>query len=216
MTDSSIKNLILLIISFNCLNCHSGNPANYLKANLQRDTLSINNQAFIKISKDSTFKALINISGDTIIPRQEYYVRAHFLDINKDGFQDLRIFLFSNTPNDCENYFFEAQTKTFRRILRCNLDVKKIEGINLYYSYNRAGCADNNWESHLTTIENWSEKKTGEMRAKGCGDNDDGIYVYKVNEGKQKLIQKLPIVYGNDKWIFIENYWKKNYRLFHQ
>lgn len=76
-----------------------------------------------------------------------------------------------------------------------------------------------NWESHLSKIENWKEVNIGFINAKGCGDKDDGIYIYKVNDSVEKLIKAMPMkIFDNNgkdnKWDFIKDYWTRNYKTF--
>ena len=80
------------------------------------------------------------------------------------------------------------------------------------------GCSDNNWESHLSKIENWKEISIGHIETLGCGDKRDGIYIYKTNGESEILLNVLPIdslIRSTDKWSFIERYWERNYLKFY-
>lgn len=189
------------------------------------DSLKINDQEFIKTLKDGKFNCLLSIKGDTVVKSEDYYLEAKFLDIDEDGYKDIRVFVFSNNPNQCDNYLFDQKLKTFKLIENCDLDIRKIKGTDFFYSYNRAGCADMNWESHLSKIENYKLVDYGYIYGQGCDfeieKNAQVIDIYKVNNlitGDKKLIKKLPyqkyIKEFGDKWDFIEKYWIKNYKTF--
>jgi hypothetical protein len=111
--------------------------------------------------------------------------------------------------------------KTFRIIENCGLDIKKIEETQFYYSYNGAGCADMNWESHLSKIENHKLVNYGYMYGKDCDfeikENQQVIEIYKIidsNKDEMKLIKTLSylkcIPKPENKWDFIEKYWLQN------
>ena len=135
---------------------------------IQIDTIKINDQKFIQTLKDSNFNCLLSLEGDTIVKSEDYYFKAEYLDIDKDGYKDIRVFAFSNTPNQCDNYLFDKTLKTFKLIENCDLDIQKIKGTDFFYSYNRVGCADMNWESHLSKIENCKLVDYGYIYGQGC------------------------------------------------
>jgi hypothetical protein len=232
-------NIILLILLISC-NSKTSNksikkdkiPASVTKnnfeydtGNIQADTLLINKQQYIRILRDNKFNCLLSRKGDTIVKSEDYYFKVDFLDIDEDGYKDIRIFTFSNTPNQCDNYLFDRKLKTFKLIENCGLDIQKIKGTQFYYSYNRAGCADLNWESHLSKIENYELVNYGYIIGHGCDfevkKNVQSIDIYKIIDSKKyekKLIKSLPylkhIPKNDDKWDFIEKYWKKNIKVF--
>ncbi len=192
---------------------------------IQIDTLKINDQKFIQTLKGSNFNCLMSLQGDTIVRSEDYYFKAEFLDIDEDGYKDIRVFAFSNTPNQCDNYLFDKKLKTFKLIENCDLDIQKIKGTKFFYSYNRAGSADMNWESHLSKIENNKLVDCGYMYGQGCDfeieKNPQIIEIYKVSNSdtdEKILIKKLPyqkhIKEFGDKWEFIENYWTRNCKTF--
>jgi hypothetical protein len=189
------------------------------------DTLLINNRQYIQVLKDNRFNCLVSMQGDTIVKPEDYYFEATFLDIDEDGYKDMRVFAFSNTPNQCSNYLFERELKTFKLIENCDLDIKKLKGTPFYYSCNSAGCADMNWESHLGKIENHKLVNYGYINGQGCDfevkKNPQVIEIYKLSDSGRdgkKLIKSLPylkhISKNNDKWAFIEKYWKQNVKTF--
>ena len=152
---------------------------------IHQDTITINNKYYIQTSKDDRFNCLLSMQGDTIIKSEDYYFEAKFLDIDEDGYKDIRVFAFSNTPNQCDNYLFDKTLKTFRLVENCDLDIQKIKGTDFYYSYNRAGCADMNWESYLSKVENYKLVDYGYIYGQGCDfevkDNPQVIEIYKID-----------------------------------
>ena len=192
---------------------------------VQFDTLNINDQNFIQTLKDGRFNCLLSIQGDTIVKPEDYYFESKLLDINEDGYKDIRVFAFSNTPNQCDNYLFDQKIKTFKIVEECYLDIKKMIGTDFFYSYNRGGCADMNWESHLSKIKNYKLVDYGYIYGKGCDfeieNNPQVIEIYKMlnsDTNEKKLMKKLPykkhIKEFGDKWDFIEQYWAENYKAF--
>jgi hypothetical protein len=82
-----------------------------------------------------------------------------------------------------------------------------------------------NWESYLSKIEDYKLINIGYINGQGCDEdvkeNPQTIEIYKISgnrEENKKLVEKLPylkyIPEFGDKWDFINNYWKKNYRKF--
>jgi hypothetical protein len=193
--------------------------------NIQIDTLQINNQQYIQFSRSNKFNCLLSIKGDTLIKSEDYYFEAEFLDINEDGYKDIQISLFTNNPNDRENYLFDKKHNSFKLIENCERYIQKIKGTNFYYSYNRTGCSDMNWESYLSKIENYKLVNYGYIYGQGCDyeikSNPKIIEIYKVlnsDTDEKVLIKKLPyqkyIKEFSEKWDFIKIYWTTNYNAF--
>ncbi|KUJ61002.1 hypothetical protein AR687_14845 [Flavobacteriaceae bacterium CRH] len=187
---------------------------------IQIDTLQINGLKFIQTSKDDKFNSLVNTKGDTIIKAEDYYFQAEFLDINKDGYKDIRVYFFSSKPNLCTNYLFDKNRNTFRQIENCELDIQKLNGTEFYYSYNSVGCSDMDWESHLSKIKDNKLVNYGFINGKGCDfeikENPQVIEIYKITNSEKdemKLITSLPYLKNipkfEDKWDFIQKYWKQ-------
>jgi hypothetical protein len=217
-----MRALISIFLLLPCTVCKS-QSAKTLKQT--KDTLILNHQKFVRTFKDKKLQSLTTLSGDAVLKNGDYYSNVEFVDINADGYKDIRAFVFSNTPNQCENYLYDKVNKTFRQIEACNLDIQLIKGTKFYYSYNRAGCADMNWESYLSKIENFKLVSLGYIYGQGCDfqikENPQEIKIYKItNPDKEEkvLFKKLPyrqyIPKFEDKWDFIENYWKKNWQTF--
>jgi len=191
------------------------------------DTIKINNKQFIKNENNDRFYCLLSIDGDTIVKAQNFYHSIEILDINEDGYQDIRISIISNTPNQCDNYLFNNQVKKFIQIENCGLDIQKITGTDFYYSYLHAGCSDQNWKSYLYKIKNYKLIEYGYIFGQGCDfnieDNPQIIEIYKINSynsNEEILIKKLPykkyINKYNDKFTFIKKYWSENCKTYNQ
>ena len=86
-----------------------------------KDTLILNHQKLIQTFKDKKLQSLITLLGDTVLKNGDQYSDIKFLDINDDGYMDIRTFVFSNTPNQCENYLYDKENKTFRLVEDCDL-----------------------------------------------------------------------------------------------
>ena len=192
---------------------------------VKNDTIIINHRSFIQTLENEKFGCLVSIKGDTVIKYADYYHQIEVLDIDEDGYKDIRVFVISNTPNKCDNYFFDKNISTFKKIENCDLDIQKIKGTGFYYSYNRAGCADMNWESYLSKIEAYELVSYGYILGKGCDfevkNNPQTIKIYKIinsNTDEKVLIKQMPylkyITRFSDKHSFIKKYWKQNFNAF--
>lgn len=212
---------ILFVIFILFYSCKQNSIKKEENKNIKIDTLQVNNNSLIRKLKDNRFNCLLTLKGDTIIKSQDCYSKIIFLDINKDSYKDIRVNAFRNTPNQCDNYFYDRKSKTFNLIENCYLDIKKIKGTEFYFSYNRLGCSDLNWESYLSKIEEFKLVNYGYMNGQGCDfkakENPQMITIYKVldtNYENNKFIEKLPylkqISKNDDKFNFIEKYWKQN------
>ena len=163
---------------------------------------------------------LLSTKGKIIIRPEDFYFELQLRDINKDGFNDVQINIMGNDPYQFDVYFYDPAIKSFRKIENCMTELQKLEETNFYYSYNKGGCAGQNWESHLSKIENWMEDRSGKLYFNNCGDEEDGIFIYKVvPKGEDQLIDSIPISKfrkegKNDEWTYIKKYWIKNYKLF--
>ena len=101
------------------------------KSNVQRkdtigihiDNLQINNQQYVQILKGNRFNCLLSMQGDTLVKSEDNYFEAKFLDIDEDSCKDIRVFAFSHTPNQCDNYLIDKKLKIFKLIENCDLDI---------------------------------------------------------------------------------------------
>ena len=206
--------IFLLIINLFITSCKKNDLKN---VSYQYDTVFINHQKFIATFFHNKFSSLYSIEKkDTVIKSQDYFFRLDTLDINDDGFKDLRIFIVSNTPNDCENYFFNHSNKSFVKIENDFSDFTKIKNTPYYYSYERAGCSDDNWVSYLIKIEDFKTTEIAKMIGTGCSSADKkSICIFKIHDKKDSLIANLDytknISHIGKKWQFIKTYWENKY-----
>lgn len=191
----------------------------------KNDTFVINSQQLILTIENARFQSLTTLSGDSILKDMGYYSKVEFIDIDADGYKDIRAFVVSNTSNQCENYLFDKKQKAFRLLQNCDLDIQLIEGTKFYYSYNGAGCGNLNWESYMGRIGNCKFIPIAYINRQGC-DFDiqrkpQEILIYKITDpvtATKILVSRLPytkfIPQFGDKWKFIESYWQKNWVTF--
>jgi hypothetical protein len=162
---------------------------------------------------------IVNAKKDTVVRLQPSFMDFKFNDFNKDGYKDLMLDLAGNIPDNCRLFLYVPKQQTFREVKGFD-DLPlplRIAGTNYFYSYSRAGCADETWVSYLFYIKNYKAIKIGYINGEGCGIND-GIFIYRLSGGKKKLIKRLPLDtignYKDYKWGFLKQYWTKNYRRF--
>lgn len=183
------------------------------------DTLDLMGSVIIAVKNEDRPYCLLDEKGDTLLKWADYYHREELVDFNLDGYTDVRVWIFSNNTQ-CENFLFDTASRKFRHIKNCWLDIERMKGTPYFYSYDGAGCADMNWESHLSKIENWALEEVGLMDVHACGDKQDGIRVYKISEeGKDSLILSMPVKKWdnngkNNKFAFAKAYWQKNHKAF--
>ena len=143
-----------------------------------------------------------------------------FKDFNNDGFKDIFIEFFSNTPGDCDLYLYNPALKGFTHVAGISSYPApiKIPGTKYYYSYHHSGCADENWDSDLFFIKNYKVVCIGNISGDACNLTEPGIFIYRERGDNHKLVKRFKInvieKYKGYKWEFIERYWKKNYQKF--
>ena len=169
---------------------------------------------------DRSHFVLLNSQGDTVLhPEGDYYMSFTFPDFNHDGYKDILLEVISNTPGQYELFLYSPKSHKFEEVKDFYdfATPEPIKGTRYYYSYNRAGCADNTWESYLFYIENYKPVRVGYINGEGCGIKD-GIFIYRQRGGKKILTETLPLKtiekYKEYKWGFLKSYWTKYYRKF--
>jgi hypothetical protein len=185
----------------------------------QTKTALINGKRYIGHFDYSNFYVL-NSKQDTILNfSNENLVGFEFKDFNKDGNQDIFLEWGGNMPDRYSLYVFVSLTGGFKELQHFSdfPSAASIKGTKYYYSYYRAGCADNAWGSHLFYVKNYKAIKVGNIKGEGCGIKD-GIYIYKVSGDMKELVKTLPLntieKYKDYKWGFIKQFWTKNYSSF--
>ncbi len=206
--------LFLSACSFNSTNKKTKGKE-FTEGNIQLDTLQINDLKFVQTLKNNRFHCLKTISGDTIVQFEDFYFKLEILDLNEDGFKDLRVLIVSNSPTQCNHYLFDTKSSSFIQIKNSDLMVEKIPNTNYYYSYFKTGCAGLDFGSYLSKLENFTFIDIAYIAENGC-DSDTinspiNVEVYKVFPN---LDQKLLKTYSYNEFVGVDMYWKENYKKF--
>lgn len=97
----------------------------------------------------------------------------------------------------------------------------RIGGTHYFFSYHRSGCADLDWDSDLFYFRDFKAVRLGNISGVGCPVDEQekgAIYIHKIRDTQEILVKKFPISiidhYPNNKWGFVEQYWKRNYARF--
>lgn len=159
--------------------------------------------------------------ADTIHRNGLLYIQ--FLDFDGDGNADILMDYIGNNSS----YFLYLYDPVHVRFRSIEGYISFPDAVHLdtdpqyYYSYHRAGCADENWVSDLFRIDDYKIVQLGHIEGKGCSfeeeKNPPVIEIYKVkgnDEDNAVLMEKLPyrqyIPDFGDKWDFIHGYWNKH------
>lgn len=158
-------------------------------------------------------------TGDILYKNDNNPSEYLLTDFNEDGYLDIELHFMTNVPGINELLIFDPEFKSFKEIENFSSfpSSLKIKGTDLFYSYHRSGCADANWDSDLFYFKENIAIKIGNIHAIECdNENDNGIYIYKVNGENKKQIKLIPIEKKDfdNKWDFIEKYWTENYTEF--
>ena len=169
--------------------------------------------------KEYKFFALKSSNGQILYQNDNNPSEFIFTDFNEDGFSDIELHFMTNVPNVNEILIFNPELKSFTEIENFSSFPAsvKIKETNLYYSYQRSGCADYNWESDLFYLQENKAITIGNIQAIECeNESNRGIYFYKVSGEEMEQLEYIPIEKKNfeDKWEFLENYWTENYKKF--
>lgn len=150
-----------------------------------------------------------------------------FIDFNKDKNIDILLTYIGNNSS-YDLYLFDKSENKYKLLDgydRFSEAIQLKTNPKYYFSYQRAGCADMNWVSDLFYIDNFKTVYVGHIYGQGCTTDEKeiplGIKIYKIykNDNVNKtLIEKLPYTKNipkfDHKWMFIKNYWNKNYGKF--
>ena len=225
--------ILLFFFLFSCKNetsksngSVSNKTSNKIKTQfkeIKSDTLIVNNLKFIieQFKEENLNFSLIilNEKFDTIYKHNDFIDEYKITDFNNDGYQDIELDYITNVPGIVDVLLFDLTSGKFQIIeeLGNYPSSIKIKNSEYYYSYERAGCADYNWESNLFYISDYKCVKIGNITGKGCGyEKRNGIFINKIVDNEEVEINwiKRDTGYYDDKWEFIENYWTKNHLKF--
>jgi hypothetical protein len=163
---------------------------------------------------------IINRKNDTVYIHRNYATNGFELeDFDNDGILDIRMYQLSNIGGISELIMFNKASKSFQEVLNFIdfADPKKIKNSAFWYSYQRAGCADVNWESKLFKIVDFRAIEVGEINGIFCEhEPKKGIFIYRIT-GKQKSLihsENKWLEKFRDRWVYMEDFWTKNYKKF--
>lgn len=169
------------------------------------------NHIYVLTQQDTTLLT----DNEAIVPQG-----VRLVDLNSDGNQDVIVNLYSNTPGDQLHFLFDPGAHRFVPLRNADYyaNATPLEGADLCWSYNRAGCADYNWESWLFGIKGDSAFSLGHMLADQCPETEYPrviTYLSKREENESRM-DSIPgdtsLTFFHRKWDFIERYWSKNYQ----
>lgn len=158
---------------------------------------------------------------NSIIDRDSNYIQNWGTeDFNGDGFSDIRYSYSMNTPGVDRLLLFIPKSKTFEEVPNFIdfASAKKVGETGFYYSYRKAGCADQNWISKLFIIDELQCVEKGWIHGRGCSEKygPTGIYTYRTLGVTRVPVDTFlrPQGHYEDKWEFIEEYWMERYTEF--
>lgn len=147
------------------------------------------------------------------------FEKVEFKDFDKDGYKDLVIAYRSNVPEIYDLFLYNKSSKKFIQVKEFSEYPNSInlKGTNLFYSYHRSGCADEEWDSDLFKIVNFKVIKIGNINGRGCDDKPK-ILITKITGKHESAVKEFPITeidkFKDYKWGFIVWYWRNNYKKF--
>jgi hypothetical protein len=152
----------------------------------------------------------------------EDFWRLKFEDFDNDGYKDLLISYRSNVPDRQDLILFDNHQMRFVQIkdFPDYPAAIHLKGTDLFYSYHRSGCADEDWDSDLFKIENFKTVKIGNINGQACVGPPEKpfIHVSRFIGKRQMLVKTFPLTeidkFKDSKWGFIDWYWKRNYQKF--
>lgn len=201
----------------------------------QHDTFHLLTSDTFNVEKNEyIIQAVSNLTGtgsriyvvkekvDTIIRFDYLPADFQLVDFNNDSFADIMfVRLPTNVPNICDLFLYQPSQQTYRKVEGFDAfpDPRRIIGSNCFYSYQRTGCADMNWESSLFLIDANTLNKLGVMEATLCpisldSLSQESIRVFEFNQSGKCLYEEIhmdELVKYKDKWGFIEEYWEHNW-----
>lgn len=187
------------------------------------DTLVIGEEMFIVGQYSYKFRPdqgpfILNENRDTVFQYDEYVSGGFEVeDFDHNGVPDIRFYYLSNVGDESDLIRFDRNLQAFTAVenFRDFYAPTKIEGVNLWYSYHKSGCADADWGSELFKLDNNKAILVGDIVGVGCpAGGESGIFIY---NSRQELVKKIPrdSGYYAGKFEFINDYWTSNHQLFY-
>jgi hypothetical protein len=184
---------------------------------LQFDSITILGKHFDVIYTKDYLIYVFN--GSDTVAKLDCNNGFEFTDFNNDGFTDILIPYMTNIAGIQNVLQFDPNQKLFKQIENLtNYPSPILIDNNYYYSYSRAGCADNYWVSYLFRIEDFHTICLGEIWGQGCEPESMKIDIFKVSSvdcKEKRLIETLPLdtiyKFQETKWGFIKYYWTNKF-----
>ncbi len=213
--------LIFLFLLFGCNN----QSVNLDKSKLLIDTLDIEGSEFIVFQsypgRDTSCNlTIIDCNEDTVYIHANYATNGFELeDFDDNGLLDIRMYHLSNIGGISELILYDKKSKSFKEVKNFTefAQPTKLENSEYWYSYQRRGCADANWESKLFRIQDFKAIEMGKIDGIFCdSDTIKGIFIYKTSEEKMTKIhsEKMRKEEFIDRDAYVKDYWKNNYKKF--
>lgn len=184
------------------------------------DTATILSNHYQALVTQDFILYIIANQQDTVFAKTDLPPHQEFIDFNSDGYKDLAVYHGGNGSDRMEIVLFDPQTEQFVYVenFADYPAPKAIPGTPYFYSYNRSGCADQNWDSNLFYLQASKAVSLGNISGKGCEGEEKGIYVNRLQGNDLLLLEKFPMEildeYKDYKWGFIEDYWHRNWGKF--
>ena len=168
--------------------------------------------SFLSLKKNG--ELVFRDSTDYAGPRES----GVFTDFNSDGHPDFLMHWIGQSPYD-RLYLYDKNSQSYYNVKgfkeeRSAQALKQHK--DLYFSYSKAGCADNNWYSYLFKIEDKAVKRLGTIWGNGCLEEIDDWYIEIRKNGEEqdfRVVDTYPFdtlkTFNQYKWEFIEKYWEQ-------
>jgi hypothetical protein len=185
---------------------------------LHVDTTNILGYHYMALYKNNDVFYLLR-DNDTILKDHLPYNDFKFIKFDSDKYKDLVVSYLTNIGGVEDVYIYDPTDHSFKLID----DLKKYPSsehlvLDYYYSYHRAGCADQYWVSDLFQIKDFKTILVGKIYGEGCEPSENKIEIFKItnnDERNKSLVLTLPLdtinKFSNNKWGFIKDFWTKKY-----
>ena len=202
--------IIIFIIALIAISCSKKENFSFSNKNWKVDTIEVNGLKVIRGKSNLETKALMFKDGN-ILFSGENYVACQYLDINNDGFEDIRVYNTKKNIGPCITYLFDVENQSFEEIENINVEFEKLQD-NFYYSNDKLGCEGWIWQSLFFQIDNFKAEKIARLFVDTCDKKEDGVYVYKYEQSKEVLDTVIPfssklVQESGLRSDFIRQYW---------
>ncbi len=206
---------ILLTFLGIMLSCKNSESRTFSETENQKDSIisKSSDKNYIANYRSNSRLYLINRKNDTLINIKEDGIAPNsikFEDFDGDGNNDLKYGFSSNYYYE-KVWLYNQKEKSFRVVDSIDHPEfaysKKLEDSNFYYSFSPNGCGKNNWISYLFSIENFKIKPKGFLEYRQCVNDEKGMYVFKIVDGRKVLDEKINLNEANQKDL--NQNWKK-------